>query len=104
LILMSGEWVFEFSEERWFQWLAFVLAGVVQIFCGSQFYRGAWRQIKIGSSNMDTLVALGSTTAFGYSAWALLSGQHGHVYFMEAAAIITLISVGHWLEARVSER
>ena len=56
----------------WFQWLAFALAGVVQIFCGAQFYRGAWRQLKVGSSNMDTLVALGSTTAFGYSAWALV--------------------------------
>jgi Cu+-exporting ATPase len=53
---------------------------------------------------MDTLVALGSTTAFGYSAWALLGGMGGHVYFMEAAAIITLISFGHWLEARVSAR
>jgi Cu+-exporting ATPase len=53
---------------------------------------------------MDTLVALGSTTAFGYSAWALLGGLGGHVYFMEAAAIITLISFGHWLEARVSMR
>ncbi len=53
---------------------------------------------------MDTLVALGSTTAFGYSTWALLSGAGGHLYFMEAAAIISLISVGHWIEARVSER
>src|SRR5665213_1660767 len=53
---------------------------------------------------MDTLVALGSTTAFGYSAWALLSGAGGHVYFMEAAAIISLISAGHWLEARVSDK
>ncbi len=53
---------------------------------------------------MDTLVALGSTTAFGYSAWALLSGFGGHLYFMEAAAIITIISVGHWLEARVGVR
>ena len=53
---------------------------------------------------MDTLVALGSTTAFGYSAWALLGGLGGHLYFMEAAAIITLISFGHWLEARVSAR
>ncbi len=42
---------------------------------------------------MDTLVALGSTTAFGYSAWALLSGAGGHLYFMEAAAIVSLISV-----------
>jgi Cu+-exporting ATPase len=53
---------------------------------------------------MDTLVALGSTTAFGYSAWAFLAGWPGHLYFMEAASIITLISVGHWIEARVSEK
>ena len=102
--LMIGEWVFGLAMTPWFQWLAFALAGVVQIFCGAQFYRGAWRQLKVGSSNMDTLVALGSTTAFGYSAWALLSGAGGHVYFMEAAAIISLISAGHWLEARVSDK
>jgi Cu+-exporting ATPase len=104
LFLMIGEWGFHFAMTPWFQWLSFALAGVVQIFCGAQFYRGAWNQIKIGSSNMDTLVALGSTTAFGYSTWALLSGTHGELYFMEAAAIITLISLGHWLEARVSDR
>jgi Cu+-exporting ATPase len=51
---------------------------------------------------MDMLVALGSTAAFGYSAWALLSGAGGHLYFMEAAAIITLISIGHWIEAVAS--
>ena len=102
--LMLGEWVFDLGMEHWFQWLAFVLASVVQVFAGAQFYRGAWRQLKIGSSNMDTLVALGSTTAFGYSLWALLTGQGGHLYFMEAAAIITLISLGHSIEARVSAR
>jgi Cu+-exporting ATPase len=102
--LMAGEWGFGLGLEPWFQWLSFALAGAVQIFAGGKFYRGAWNQLKIGSSNMDTLVALGSTTAFGYSAWALLDGVGGHVYFMEAAAIITLISFGHWLEARVSAR
>jgi len=90
--------------QPWFQWTAFVLAGVVQVFGGAPFYRGAWNQLKAGSSNMDTLVALGSTTAFGYSTWALLFGSGGHLYFMESAAIISLISFGHWLEARVSER
>ncbi len=102
--LMIGEWVFNLADKPWFQWFSFALAGVVQIFCGAQFYRGAWRQLKIGGSNMDTLVALGSTTAFGYSAWALLAGVGGHLYFMEAAAIISLISPGHWLEARVSNQ
>jgi len=102
--LMIGEWIFNLSMTPWFQWLSFILAGVVQIFAGAQFYRGAWNQLKIGSSNMDTLVALGSTTAFGYSTWALFSNAGGHLYFMEAAAIITLISAGHWMEARVSDR
>jgi Cu+-exporting ATPase len=102
--LMFGEWVFDLAMTPWFRWLAFALAGIVQIFCGAQFYRGAWRQLKVGSSNMDTLVALGSTTAFGYSTWALFSGAGGHVYFMEAAAIISLISFGHWIEARVSDK
>jgi len=104
LALVVGEWIFNLGMVPWFRWLAFALAGVVQIFAGARFYRGAWNQLKVGSSNMDTLVALGSTTAFGYSAWVLLSGAGGHVYFMEAAAIITLISFGHWLEARVSAR
>ncbi len=102
--LMAGEWIFQFNSARWFQWASFALAGAVQIFGGAPFYRGAWRQLKNGSSNMDTLVALGSTTAYGYSVWALLSGAGGHLYFMEAAAIITLISLGHAIEARVSDR
>ena len=103
-LLMIGEWIFGLAMTPWFQWLAFALAGGVQGFCGAPFYRGAWRQLKVGASNMDTLVALGSTTAFGYSTWALLSGAGGHVYFMEAAAIISLISFGHWIEARVSDQ
>src|SRR4029077_8939379 len=86
----------------WFQWVSFAVAGIVQVFAGARFYRGAWSQLKAGSSNMDLLVALGSTTAFAYSTWALFAHAGGHLYFMEAAAIITLISVGHWMEARVS--
>jgi len=102
--LMLGEWVFGFGMTRWFQWGSLALAGVVQVIAGAQFYRGAWSQLKVGRSNMDALVALGSTTAFAYSAWALFSGLGGHVYFMEAAAIITLVSLGHWIESRVSAR
>ena len=102
--LMLGEWVFSLGLQPWYQWLAFGLASIVQFLAGAPFYRGAWRQLKVGSSNMDTLVALGSTTAYAYSVWALFSGLAGHLYFMEAAAIITLISVGHWCEARVSRQ
>ncbi len=102
--LMLGEWVLGLGMTPWFQWCSLALAGVVQVLAGARFYRGAWGQLKVGRSNMDTLVALGSTTAFAYSAWALFSGLGGHVYFMEAAAIITLISMGHWIESRVSAR
>src|SRR5436190_9607366 len=102
--LMLGEWVFGLGARMWFQWASFFLAAIVQVFSGAPFYQGAWRQLKVGNSNMDTLVALGSTTAFAYSVWALISGAGGHLYFMEAAAIITLVSFGHWLESRVSAR
>ena len=102
--LMAGEWLFHWGAQAWFQWLSFALALAVQVLCGARFYRGAWRQLRSGASNMDTLVALGSTAAFGYSAWALLSGAGGHLYFMEAAAIITLISVGHWMEELAGRR
>lgn len=104
LPMMIMEWGFGLGMERWYHWLAFALATPVQIFCGSRFYRGAWLQAKKGASNMDTLVALGSTTAYAFSAWQLFRGAHGHLYFMDAAAIITLISLGHWLEAKVSVR
>ncbi|HTL58154.1 MAG TPA: cation-translocating P-type ATPase [Candidatus Limnocylindrales bacterium] len=103
-ILMIGEWVLQWGMLPAFQWVSFGLATLVQVLAGGRFYRGAWRQLKVGSSNMDTLVALGSTTAFVYSLWTLFSGHSGHLYFMEAAAIITLISLGHWVESRVSLR
>jgi Cu+-exporting ATPase len=102
--LMIGEWILHLESQPWFQWTAFALATIVQIFCGARFYRGAWRQIKQGASNMDTLVSLGSTTAFAYSVWVLFSHAGSHLYFMESAAIITLISVGHWMEALAATR
>jgi Cu+-exporting ATPase len=103
-LLMAGEWVFRLGELVWYRWVSFLPAAVVQFGPGLHFYRGAWNQLKVRSSNMDTLVALGSSTAFAYSAWVLLTGRAGHLYFMEAAAIITLVSVGHWMEARASAR
>lgn len=101
--LLLGEWILGWGDQLWFRWLALGLASLVQVLAGARFYRGAWSQLKVGRSNMDTLVALGSSTAYGYSLWALWAGG-GHLYFLESAAIITLISLGHWLEARASAR
>jgi Cu+-exporting ATPase len=103
-VLMLGEWFLNAGIAPWFRWTSFGLAAIVQVFAGARFYRGAWAQLKAGNSNMDTLVALGSTTAFAYSVWVLFHSGAEHVYFMEAAAIITLISAGHWVESRVSLR
>lgn len=104
LLLMTGEWVGRWGTEPWFGWVSFGVATVVQTIAGAPFYRGAWIQLKAGSSNMDTLVALGSTTAYVFSVFTLLGGTGHHLYFMEAASIITLISIGHWVEARVGQR
>ena len=93
---------FSWGQTNWFRWLSFALALPVQVFCGARFYQGAWTQLKSGNSNMDTLVSLGSTAAFGFSVRELLAGQHQHLFFLESVAIITLISVGHWLEAIMS--
>ena len=102
--MLICEWLLGLGMTHWYQWLAFALATPVQLLGGWKFYRGAWLQLKLRSANMDTLVALGSTTAYAFSLYQLLRGAHAHVYFMDAAAIITLISVGHWLEAKVSVR
>ncbi|MGN6385136.1 MAG: heavy metal translocating P-type ATPase [Verrucomicrobiota bacterium] len=102
LPLMFCEWVLGAGMERWYQWLSFILVLPIQVFGGARFYSGAWRQLKKGQSNMDTLVSLGSTTAFLYSLWGLFAGWHSHLYFMDAAAIITLVSVGHYLESKAS--
>src|SRR5216117_638056 len=104
LPLIIGEWVFGLGTLDWFKWVGFAFSAPVMVVCGARFFRGAWNQLKRGSSNMDTLVALGSTTSFGYSVWGLLCGWHGHLYFMEAASIITLISAGHFMETLVSAR
>jgi len=83
----------------------FLLALPVQIISGSSFYLGAYRQIRSGRLDMDTLVSLGSSSAFLLSTLGLLfPGIIEHYYFDEAAAIITLVSAGHWLEARVSSK
>ncbi|MGZ8920072.1 MAG: heavy metal translocating P-type ATPase, partial [Limisphaerales bacterium] len=100
--LIILEWVVGVGMETWYKWLSFALVLPLQILGGARFYAGAWSQLKVGQSNMDTLVSLGSTTAFVYSVWGLLAGWHQHLYFMDAAAILTLVSVGHFLEGKAS--
>ncbi|MBR9692639.1 copper-translocating P-type ATPase [Candidatus Woesearchaeota archaeon] len=81
--------------------LLFVLATPVQFIVGWQFYKGAWAALKNGTSNMDTLIAMGTTVAYFYSIYIVFyamekTGQ----YFEAATTIITLILMGKLLELK----
>ncbi|MDP7115266.1 MAG: HAD-IC family P-type ATPase, partial [Myxococcota bacterium] len=75
-----------------------LLATPVQFLAGYRFYRGAWGALRSGAANMDVLVALGTSAAWGLSTVLLFTG--GHLYYEGAAAVITLVLLGKWLEAR----
>ncbi len=81
-------------------WIFGALATPVVFYSGADFLRGAWINLKHGSATMDTLIALGSLTAYIFSWSVLLFKLPSHVYFETAAMIITLILVGKFLEAR----
>lgn len=78
----------------------FALASVAQFGLGLRFYRGAWAALRAGGADMDVLVALGTTAAWGASTVAWLRGDHMGVYFDAPAMIIALVLLGKWLELR----
>lgn len=94
------------AHAPWVNLLLFSLALPVQILLGRAHFVGGWRSLKHGTANMDVLVALGSTVAFGYSvvvAVVLAVGSSAagtHVYFETAALILLLVRVGRVLELR----
>ncbi len=94
---------------RWF-WLATGLVVLaIMVYSGGHFYKGAWQQLKHRSSNMDTLIALGTGTAWLYSMLvvlfpAIVPTLARHAYFEAALVIIALVSVGNALEMRARGR
>ena len=99
--LMIGEWAFHAHSSPTFRIVSVHLSTIAMVGCGYRFARGAWEQMKVGVFGMDVLVSLGALAAYSFSIFGWASGLNGHLYFMEAAAILTFISAGHWLEARV---
>jgi len=83
-------------------WLEFALATPVQWIAGARFYRGAWASIRGGLANMDVLIALGTTAAYGLSLWNWQYG--GDLYFESAVLIIALVRVGKQLEEQARVR
>lgn len=88
-------------------WWQFVLASIVQFVCGRRFYTSAWHAVRSGTSNMDVLVVIGTTAAYGLSIYTMLQSMqhgHGHVYFEASATVITLVLLGKWLESRAKRK
>ena len=81
-------------------WLALLLATPVQLGIGARFYVAGWKAVRVGTGNMDLLVALGTSAAFAYSVFLVASGSHQPTYFEAAAVVITLVLLGRWLELR----
>ena len=82
---------------RWLHWLQFALTTPVVFWSGGTFFAKAWRLAKQRTANMDTLIALGVGSAYGYSLPALFR-RKGHIYFEAGAAIITFVLLGRYLE------
>jgi Cu+-exporting ATPase len=98
---MWGGWIFIF----------WILATPVHVYLGRQYIRGAWKAAKNRTTNMDTLIAIGSSAAYIYSLVILVGTVFnitglagGHVYFESGAVILTLITLGKLLEARAKGR
>lgn len=92
-------------------WIQLILTLPVQFYLGARFYKAAWKAVRARSGNMDLLVSLGTSAAFGLSLYHLfLYGEHaghggkGHLYFEGAAVIIVLVLFGKYLESRAKQQ
>ena len=99
---LLGAW----AHEPWVNGLMAVLAAPVQFYVGWDFYVGGFKALRNGTTNMDVLIAMGSSAAYFYSVPVTIALGWGnqalgtHVYYETAAVIITLIKLGKLLEAR----
>ena len=93
----------------WIDILAWATSSVTMVWVGGAFYRNAFAALARKTTDMDVLIAIGASVAYGYSAigWGgALAGwwaRPPHLYFMEAAGLLAFISIGHWLEVRARQ-
>ena len=101
---LVGQMFFMFGEHGQHnelpRWLQLALATPVQFWIGWRFYDGTFKALRGGGANMDVLVALGTSMAWGFSAVVTVLALDQHVYFEGGAAVITLVLLGKLLEAR----
>ena len=106
--------------DHW-QWISLVLASPVVVWGGWPFHRATWTNLRHGAASMDTLISVGTLSAYGWSLYALLftaagddamrmggqtmAAEGGHDIYLEAASVVvTLILAGRWFEARAKRR
>jgi len=80
-------------------WVQLLLTTPLQFWLGWRFYRAGWSALKARTGNMDLLVAIGTSAAFGLSLVQLLQGEE-HLYFEASAIVIAFVLLGRFLEAR----
>ncbi len=101
---LVGQMVWELLGVDWMipAYWQLALATPVQFWAGARFYRAAWGALRAGTGNMDLLVALGTSAAYGLSLLNTVAPEigGGDLYYEAAAAVITLILLGKWLESR----
>ena len=88
-------------------WLQLALATPIQFWLGGRFYAAGWKALRAGTGNMDLLVALGTSAAYGLSVYIVAVAPAGvlpHLYFEASAVIITLVLLGKWLESRAKRQ
>ncbi|MGY4532996.1 Cu+-exporting ATPase [Pseudomonas sp. TE3786] len=88
-------------------WVQFALATPVQFVLGARFYVAAYKAVRAGAGNMDLLVALGTSAAYGlslYQWWSAPAGAMPHLYFEAAAVVISLVLLGKYLESRAKRQ
>ncbi|MEX0701388.1 MAG: heavy metal translocating P-type ATPase [Planctomycetales bacterium] len=90
---------FLLDDRAWAPEMSWLLTTPIVFWAGWPFFRAAFRAARHASTTMDTLVAIGASAAYLYSAWSVASGMHEH-YFDTAAVIVTLILLGRTLETR----
>ena len=93
---------FGFGHETWARWASFALTIPVQFVAGWPILASGLARARRLTANMDTLIAMGTLTAFFYSVYELLAG--GDLYFETAALLIAFILLGRWFEARARSR
>ncbi len=102
LALLTSAATMLFGSHLWAGWLAFAVTVPVQFIAGWPFLRAATQQARALTANMDTLVALGTLTAFFYSTYQLFAG--GPLFFDTAALIIAFVVLGRYFEVRAHGR